>query len=401
MISKSSSPSRLKDLYRRIVRDRSVRRAFFVFALTRSIVFVIFVLAAHSSMHPASTSEDPHPIISLHGAKVGRNLRHTMSRGDAGWYLAIAELGYEHEQFSDTEQRRWGFFPLYPLLMRAVGSLTGEYILGGAALSNVFFFFALVILHKLVGEYGFDEQTADRAVFYLATFPTSYFFSLPMTESLFLLLIVSAFYAGVRKRWWAAGAVGALASATRVNGVLLLPALLILYWQRNGKSFKPRPDVLWLSLVPFGLFAFMFFLWTITGNAFAFKDILVTWDRHSGFFLFTLLQYIANPLELAAPWNFIIMNFAAGCLSFVVVYFWVRRAEWNFALYTLASVFLPLSSMTLISLTRYTVVVFPVFIALAIAGRSARVDQIINIVFISLFSLMTLFYALRFSFAST
>lgn len=391
------------DLLRRLFYDRSVREAAFVFAVTRSIVLIIFVLVGNVSLDrnaPDYNPTDQHPTVSLRHVTIGRTLRKTLERGDAGWYMGIAREGYERIPFSQTEQHNWGFFPLYPLLMRAVGAATGEYLLGGALLSNIFFFFALILLHKLVLRWGFDEQIADRAIFYLATFPTSYFFSLAMTESLFLFLVVASFYQGVRGRWWAAGAFGALASAARVNGVLLLPALLLLYWQRNDKSFKLRRDVLWLLLVPLGLLLFMFYLWTITGNPLAFKDILVTWNRRNGFFLFTLLNYLSNPLDLIEPWNFRLMNFASAILCFVVAYYWARRREWTLSFYTLAAVVLPLSSMSLVALSRYTAVVFPVFIALALVGRRKRVDQTIRVVFVVLFALMTIFFAAMFSFAA-
>ena len=44
--------------------------------------------------------------------------------------------------------------------------------------------------------------------------------------------------------------------------------------------------------------------------------------------------------------------------------------------------------------------IFPVYIALAIVARRAWVDQAIRFTFLVLFALMTLFYALRFSFAA-
>ena len=398
--SKSSPRTRATDLYRRAVRDPSVREAFFVFAITRIFVFVIFVSVGHAVLNHESKPDDPHPVLSLEKPQIARRLRHTLIRGDAGWYLTIATGGYERRPFDAEAQHNWAFFPLYPMLMRAAGAATGEHLIGGALLSNGFFFVALILLHKLVIESGYDERTADRAIFYLAVFPASYFFSIPMTESLFLCLSVASFLAATRGKWWAAGAFGGLASATRVSGVLLLPVLLILYWQRQG-GFRLRREILWLALVPAGLLSFMFFLWTITGNPLAFKDVLTAWGRTNGFFLLTLYDYVSSPLIIIEPWNFRLLNFVSAVLALSAVWFWVRRKAWAFAAYTFLSVFLPLSSMNLISMARYISVVFPIFIALAVMGNAPRLHQFIRILFFVLFSLMTISYALRFSFAST
>lgn len=76
----------------------------------------------------------------------------------------------------------------------------------------------------------------------------------------------------------------------------------------------------------------------------------------------------------------------------------VKRREWALALYTLIGVLLPLSTSTLQSLARYTMVIFPVFIVLAIAGRSPRIDQTIRAVFLSLLVLISALYAAHFTF---
>jgi hypothetical protein len=64
---------------------------------------------------------------------------------------------------------------------RLAAKVTGGYLLTGISISNLFFFFALLLLHKTVLAFGYGEEVADRAVFYTAAFPTSYFFSMPMS----------------------------------------------------------------------------------------------------------------------------------------------------------------------------------------------------------------------------
>ena len=49
----------------------------------------------------------------------------------------------------------------------------------GMVLSHLFFFFALILLHKTALAFELDKDAANRAILYLAIFPVSYFFSLP------------------------------------------------------------------------------------------------------------------------------------------------------------------------------------------------------------------------------
>lgn len=386
-------------MLRRALRDRSVRSAFFAFALTRALVFVVFVLATHFVMvgEPRPMGEFQEPVIELHGRTIVQRLRPLAYRGDGGWYVGTAMNGYERRAFDATEQHNWAFFPLYPLSLRIASYITGGYLLTGMLLSNLFFLPALVLTHKTALAFGLDEEAADRTVFYLAAFPTSYFFSLTQTESLFLLLTVGSFYAASRERWWLAGALGALASATRFSGIFLLPALALLYWKRHG--FRLRAGAFGLLLVPFGLLSFMLYLHVITGNAFAFKDVLVTWGRTTGFFVNTLFGYVARFRVVSESWNFAFLNFAAAMLALVCGVVLARRRQWSLALYTLLSIIAPLSSQLLQSHARYVLTIFPVFMVLAQWGRHPLVDQTIRAVFIVLLGLMAALFAAHFSIA--
>ena len=61
----------------------------------------------------------------------------------------------------------------------------------------------------------------------ICVFPTSYFFLMPYTESLFFLLAVTAFWGARRGEWAVAATAAALAALTRSVGIVLAPALLV------------------------------------------------------------------------------------------------------------------------------------------------------------------------------
>ena len=381
----------------------ATRSAVFAFALTRLLILCVILLSANlrSEPHaPDQFGEIHEASISLRDASVADVLRRVTLGADSLWVINIARDGYEKEQFNTNTQHTWAFFPLYPLLLHVAAKLTGDLPLTGIFLSSVLFLLALILLHKTVTEFGYDDTVADRAVFYIAACPTSYFFSLAQTESLFLLLTVGCFYAARRQRWWLAGALGALASATRFAGVFLLIPLAVLYWQTYRAKRKIKANAASLLLVPLGLIVFMIYLKNITGNALAFADIQAAWGHSGGMFWHPLVTYLRDPLRVSVGWDFRLLNFAAAVTALVCGLVLLKRREWAFGLYALVSIIVPLSFETsLQSLARYTMVIFPVFIVLALAGRSPRVNQIIRTAFIALLCLMSAMLAVRMTLA--
>lgn len=398
----------------RLLAAPSTRSGLFAFTLTRLLIFCVVLLSANLKFDPPVRDEfgELHESnISLRTTSVPEVLRHVTLGADSLWIINIARDGYEKEPFNTNIQHTWAYFPLYPLLLHLAAKLIGDLPLTGIALSSGLFLFALILLHKTITEFGYERAIADRAVFYIAAFPASYFFSMSQTESLFLLLTVACFYAAKRQRWWLAGIAGALASATRFAGVFLIVPLAILYWQ-DGCANESRGDrdpaskdpgkrnlhlnAMSLLLVPLGLIVFMIYLRSITGNALAFADIQLAWGHTAGMFWRPLVDYLTDPWRVSAGWDFRLLNFAAAATALVCGIALLKRSEWALGLYALMSLIVPLSyQLSLQSLARYVAVLFPVFAVLALAGQSPRVDQIIRAVFIALLCLMSAMLAAR------
>ncbi|HLH66272.1 MAG TPA: mannosyltransferase family protein [Solirubrobacteraceae bacterium] len=163
-----------------------------------------------------------------------------VDRFDSAYYLAIAAHGY-----GALASGRVAFFPLYPLLIRALVPLCGSAVLAGAAISQLSFAGALVVLHRLC-EHQLGRAAADATVLALAFAPLSFFFSAVYTESLFLLLSVASLEAARRDRWRLACGLAALAALARSVGVLLVVALVA------GRIARGRRDrsLAWALAVP-------------------------------------------------------------------------------------------------------------------------------------------------------
>lgn len=385
----------------RLRQNQSLRDALFVFVLTRSLIFIIFICVGHLQVITIvdGTTNVRDAFVRFDNASIARQLRKTMWRADVAHYMVLTQEGYLHQPFDieNHRSRQFAFFPLHPLLLWMVGHVTKDLMLGGAALANLFLFIGLFFLHKLTLAFGYDQQIARRTIFYTATFPVSYFFSVPLTESLFLMLTVTSFYAAKKEHWWAAGALGAFASAARVNGVILLPALLILSWQMY-RSLQIK-KILWLLLVPVGLWAFMFYSWWACGDALAFRTAVAHWGRKPDFFLSAFFKYLIHPHTIIEPWNFNLLNAGSALLCLFCVYILFRRREWALAAFAFMAIFLPLSSGILQSLDRYALIIFPMYLALAIIAKSERLDTTIRYVFITILAIMTALFAANYTIA--
>lgn len=157
---------------------------------------------------------------------------------DSRWFIGIAAGGYQSIE-------EMAFFPLYPALLRLVG--TEEIALAGWGLliSNAAFLGALTLLYRLAAE-EFDDEVATLALWGVAFFPTSAYFSAVYSESLFLLLLLGSFFMARREQWMVAGGLAALAALTRNSGLVIGVALWLLHAQ--GTGFRWR-SLRWSPLV--------------------------------------------------------------------------------------------------------------------------------------------------------
>lgn len=338
---------------------------------------------------------DPAGLTSPFGAN-GDLLAAPFARWDSVWYLAIADGGY-------GDGTREAFFPLYPLVARLVGLPFHSALVGGALASTALLGVALVLLHRLVAlDHG--RRVARNAVLVTALYPMSFFFSAVYSESLFLALSVGALYAARRERWAWAGALGALAAATRSAGVLLLVPLLILYaWdvgQLRWRTRRPlRADVLWLALVPLGLAAYCAYLALDDHDPMApFRAQEVWFRSFAGPFAGAwegVVAAVQGVRQLASGAREPVLFRAAGGDPFLVarhnieLLAWLalvvatalgalRRLPVAYGAYLLATLALPLSypvgPQPLMSLPRFVAVLFPlaIWLALWMTGRVWR-----------------------------
>jgi len=326
------------------------------------------------------------------------------ARWDSAFYIRIVEEGY---WFTPGQQSSVAFFPLYPLLVSIFAPLIGT-LAAGVLVSNAFLLGALIFIYKLT-EFEFDSDSAGRAVFYVAAFPTAFFFSAVYTESTFLFFTVSTMYFA-RKRMWAwAAFFGVLCASSRIVGMVIwgvvgLEWLLMHGWTLTTIHKREawtnllhalRTD--WanlaiICLIPLGLLSYMVFLNNQFNDPIAFSTTQSAWGR-----------------EMLGPWTIVWRdlralfsgNFLTGDIWWHVIldltaYFAVlsisiaiwRRLGASYALYCIISILIPSASGTG-SLSRYALVIFPVFMMLGYWGRIPWLDRSLTIVFSVMLGVLT------------
>jgi hypothetical protein len=293
-------------------------------------------------------------------------------RWDSGWYLAVLNDGYYLHPGHESSA---AFFPLYPLTASVVSHLFAMPIkAAGFLVSNLALLVAAILLRRLaLIDHADRPKIAMRSVWLLMLSPVAHFFSSFYTESLFLFLSLLAFYGARRGRWALAGAAGALLTATRTNGIVILPALAWEAWRQHrevgGAGTRSRPwGVAWLALVPLGLIGYMTYLHFHVGDAFAFVKAQAAWGK--------ILTVPGKSLWAAYqgyPKAYAFLFIGATITSLVILIlgfrYGVRR---SMLIYTILTLLLILSTSLLEGMPRYVSVLFPLYIALALATERSE-----------------------------
>jgi hypothetical protein len=338
---------------------------------------------------------------------------------DAGWYYSIATDGYF---FSPGQQSSIAFFPVYPLGVRGLAALLGDVQVAGTLLGVLAGGLAVVLFGRWVWD-RLPRPAAVTAIAVLMLYPYSFFlYGAMYADSLFLLCALGAFMLVERRWFWAAGLVGALATAGRPVGVAVAVGLVVRTLEiiaterrdaaavaRAAADAAPGPvaaragderardgapargtlvptHVTWRELVralrgvrvrhlgvllsASGLAAWSLYLWLEFDNPLAFVDVEAApgWNQGVGprtwFKIVYLGTLVKGPYDVAA----LLTLQAVACLCAVLLLRRVwRRFGWGYAAYALVVLLIPIiGTKDFMGTGRYVLVAFPV---LAAAGE--------------------------------
>ena len=288
------------------------------------------------------------------------------NRWDAPHYLDLARMGYVRE---GVEARWIVFYPLYPWLVRAAAFVLRDEMLGAFFVSAVASVAAGVLLYRLA-RLDESEEVARASVFFMLVFPTAYFLHIGYTESLFLALALGSFLAA-RSRWWlVAGLLGGLAAMTRVNGLLLFPALAFEMREEYLETGRRGGPLGWLGLllVGAGFGVYLLINWWVMGDPRAFLDAQGDYWYKSLTWPWVGVRETWNSIWGRAPseaqmvgWQeFFFVLLGLG----VTAWGWLRLRT-SYAVWMTCNWLLWTSTKFVLSVPRYTLVLFPAFILFA------------------------------------
>lgn len=307
---------------------------------------------------------------------------------DGEHYLSIAKYGYQiRNGFT-----QYAFFPLYPLLIKAVSFVVRDYLIAGLLVTFLSMTAILYLLPRWLREVRVKDSTSVLAGLILS--PGAVFLAAVYTEPLFLALALSVFYFTEKKKWGYAVLASALATAARVNGLFLAAYLIfrIVHDRVQLKKYLP------LSLLSFsGIGAYMAYLYYRTGDALAWFHTQSEWGKGSATSPFTTaVNYLrAVTVEFTPDLTHlvvvieVVVTLWALYLTYLV--FKKKMLAQAYRLYLAGNLAMPILTGSLGSMPRFFLTLFPLLAVYPALPQKTRfialsVSSILGIVGIILFT---------------
>ncbi len=347
----------------RLTTDRA-RAVLVPYALSRVIVLLSLALTRHV-LHAGSRGALP---LQARAGLLG---------WDAAWYRDIAHGGY-----AGVAKVGLRFFPLFPLIGRAVSWLPGvDAGFGVVLVANVSALVMGFLVYELARRERDDTELARRAVWIVFLAPSGFVLVMGYAEATFMIASLVALLGLRSRRWWVAAAAGMVAGLTRPLGALLVvPAVIEVYRARATASRKEYAAL----------------AGAVAGPVAGIGSYLV-WARHlSGDFLYPLnVQQVSTSRggwidPLRAVWRAARQATSGDHLSagihvvtavvlVLLIVVLARRWPASFTAYAIAAAVVGLSARNLDSLERYSLSTVPFALAAADLSRGENRERIVMV----------------------
>jgi len=320
---------------------------------------------------------------------------------DTRHYLNIAEHGYVGDLSWMT-----AYFPGYPIAIKMITPLLlGDSLLAALVISNVCALLFFWYLYRLV-EMDFGDKVARRAVLFSAIFPSSFFLFMGYTGALVLASMVASIYYARHEKWWLAGLLAGASAFLKQPGVFVVVPLACIYWQqfragRGAGSLAKKLDWMWLLSAPLAALAYLLYRYIYIAAPVSDVSDLGGTERLAfpGYPLFKAIQAIGSGNAVMLPFD--LLDIAFVLLSIVMVagvLIKVRRTPYSFYVLVLGISNISVYMYTYVfrpevNAPRRLLLVFPIFIFLALITESPRVYRSLIYISGALFLVMSGLFA--------
>jgi Gpi18-like mannosyltransferase len=302
------------------------------------------------------------------------------SHWDGAWYRKIATSGYEY--INDGKYHTIAFFPLFPIIAHGVMFFGLPFEIAATLVNNLALLGALwVMYHWMQERYGITTARWTTAV--LAWCPLSLFGTVIYSEGLFLLFTTAALRAFDKSQYARAGLWGAMATATRSTGLMLVPSFLIVAWKEN----RPKGAYFAAFATTVGLLLFSLYCALVFGDFIAFVSVQQAWDWQHPDWWNILTKAVTLDKENLLR---IVMFFGGGYIL------WHTRAKLPLVavIYGFASLAMIQATGSLSSVSRYVYGIVSISLALGILlERHPRWGYLT----LSLFAVVLAYLAIKFA----
>jgi MFS family permease len=349
-------------------------------------------------------------VASVNGPLRNTSFLNELSNWDGFWYRSVANIGYP--DYVSHWQTNLGFFPLYPLSMKALSYVflwapygtIGAITVAGLFLSIVGGFVTTVLVQRMATEW-WDEDAGRRAVLLFCLFPGSVVFTMVYAEALAIPLAAGCIYALSHRRWVLGGVLAGIATAVEPEAFILIIVCTVsalLEFHRQGWHLRPAARSLLAPLLSVsGGVAFAAYLWGHTGSPFAsFIAQHDGWGEHT-----SALALVHDATKLASQWTWndltepaVNLNLLVGLIGavlmlamIVLMFLQRRRMPVEAILWSLGIAFLTLTSANIPPNPRLLITAFPLLMVAAyyIRGLSFKLVLGINGILLAGLSALT------------
>lgn len=307
-----------------------------------------------------------------------QRLINTYMQWDANNYFRIATGGYSY-YVENGEFPTLAFFPLYPWTVRVFNIFIRNMTVSGLLVSFLAYSGACAYMYNMMSS-DYNKQATIRAIVFMSVFPHSLFFGTMMNESMLLFTSMATLYYIRRHSWAKAGIFGALASMSRLAGIMVVIPAAVEWIEHyriikliRKKSFKKiwqlfYKKALWIFVMPLGTVVYLACNYHTTGEWFKFLEYQeMFWHNTTVYWgecLSVILDYATRDTSFTrfAIW---LPELISIIFATILLIYGIRRTRNLYTSFLVVYMIINMSMAWPLSIARYMTCAIPAFMILS------------------------------------